>query len=66
MVFLQYLYWISIMDIKNIYKFCSISDNFSFAFYCNVFISEKAFICWETLTVFQNVVTDKVLEISAK
>ena len=43
------------MDIKNICKFCSINDNFSFAFYCNVFISEKAFICWETLTVFQNV-----------
>ena len=33
------------MGIKNIFKYCSIGDNFFIASYCNVFISEKAFIC---------------------
>ena len=56
------------MGVKNIFKFCSVSNNFSFAFYCNVFISEKAFICQERLAVFQNVLllTKSFLEISAK
>ena len=40
-------YNIYIVGIKNICKFCSINDNFFIAFYYNVFIIEKTFICQE-------------------
>ena len=46
-----FFYNIYMMGIKNICHFCSISDNFSFAFYCNVF---KPLFIKKGFTVFQN------------
>ena len=51
MIFLQYLY----MSIKNIFKSCSISDNFCFAFFCNVSLVRKPLFFRKGFTVSQNV-----------